>query len=1078
MNTEPVLDRWPQNTRKKFAAAASSPPKPCCQKGIVELLRESLKPVNFQICLRALDSHGSHDKGRGLYRPRCFSVRQYDDDEDNDDQPMGDEEDLDTNEDEDEDEEMGEYDDDDDNEEDEDEDDFTEEALNVTAPELFTSAGAQEALHPLRRTADRVTRQIEAFAEKLDRFKQKGTRPDDFGSYQAAYQLVKSYQTIAQDAINDISKENTVKRAKMGWKSDRSSATTAHDKSEEVQRLQLEASTWQLLLNLISINDPPSRASTKQAQDTAFQKLHRYSSDREIWEQFLDADHFALECVVIMKWLEYNAASANHDIDSIIAELEKQAERGQGLWTHGWLYTKEAIKGQKRLRAWPQPLDPNDPGITTSLLNSEKSEPLITQLDPDAVTRQKQSLQKQDQFHNRATWMACWKMLRQGENWTAIREWAHERLENWRAVSLCGSSVHSKAHGERTPVDDGATRMMNYRSQASWRAACSALARSQNAEDFERAVYALLCGETEAAFKVCQNWDDYLYVYFNSVVLSRYQGFCKQFQRKLSYSPTTPISFVPEPVGYGDVNKFVLYTKGNERVGVEARNPYRTIQAAIIGKGYDSFFHSLAKAVSQVAANKPEQSTFIPDMSPTGVDDSLLITAEDNDAVRIATHLYVVVNSLGYVRADSQFFELASVNVIGYIANLEEAGLVDLIPSYASLLPSHMAHSVLGQILIEIVDPRVRKLLVRLMEKQDLDIEAVLRDQWKWISASISPIDHSRARVTYPKVISRKDGNRELAPVKNDFIGNDTAVVDDRIIRSLEWLRYVDGQWGRICHLGTQLYKQFYLAGKLSAARELSRRMRLSEVSRELFGFDLTELSVGIQDGAEQVTPEPSSPTKSKILGSSHRRSRSATNGVPSSSETNILIQQSQTMQDLEQLILAFDAVEKFAAVFERLDKNRRRRDSGTIQDLQEELQEALDDIAVHIDAVLDEWLIGPGSETERAELEEIRNTYIPELFLDYHAALYYSAHVHTSENLVQCMNLAVQVAENEYLNRTFVASRRMAELVDALAISSRAMVYSGAKPGIKLLGGESLGIWNVHVPEEENESIGIREAL
>lgn len=163
--------------------------------------------------------------------------------------------------------------------------DFVQKVPNVATPELFTSAGAQEALHPLRRTADRVTRQIEAFAEKLDRFKQQGSRADGFGSYQAAYQLVKNYQTIAEDAIADISKQSTLRRAKQGWNSSRNSGS-AHDPKteEELQRLHLEASTWQLLLNLISVNDPPTKANAKKAQETAFQKLHRYSSDREIWE--------------------------------------------------------------------------------------------------------------------------------------------------------------------------------------------------------------------------------------------------------------------------------------------------------------------------------------------------------------------------------------------------------------------------------------------------------------------------------------------------------------------------------------------------------------------------------------------------------------------------------------------------------------------------------------------------------------------------------------------------------------------------------------------------------------------------
>ncbi|KAE8145807.1 107-domain-containing protein [Aspergillus avenaceus] len=942
--------------------------------------------------------------------------------------------------------------------------------LDMATPELFTSAGAQEALHPLRRTADRVTRQIEAFAEKLDRFKQKG-RSDELENYKAAYHLVKSYQTIAQDAMQDISKQNTLKRAKMGWSNSRSNGVSSEDPrtQEELQRLQLEANTWQLLHNLIGISDPQSKASMKQNQETALQNLHRYSTDREVWEKFIGADHYALECVIIMKWLEHTSKTAVQDIDSLISELEKQAERGQGLWTHGWLYTKETIKGQKRLRAWPQPLEPNDPTVTASLLISEKSDPLITQLDPDAVTRQKQKLQKQDQFHERATWMTCWKMLRQGESWTKIREWAEARLESWRAVSLCGASVDEKAScGQRTPADDATTRLMNRRSQDSWRTACSALARSQGTEDFERAVYGLLCGETEAAFKVCQSWDDYLYVYFNSVVLSRYQGFCKQFQRKLTHSPAVQVAFVPEPAGYADVNKFVAAAKGNDRVGVEARNPYRTIQAAILGKGYDSFFSSLAKGVSQAASSKGDMS-FVPDLPPAQIDDSFLIAAEDGDALRIATHLYIVAGSLGHLRTDTHFVNNTSINVIGYIANLEEAALFDLIPLYVSLLPKYQEYPVLGQILIEIVDPRERRLQVRLMEKHGIDIEAVLEAQWKWVTGSASAVEHPRTLKRFPKVVRRKDGLPEAVPVKKDYIGTDLSGTEDKVIRSLEWLRYADGQWGRICQLGALLYKQFFATGRLAAARELSSRMSLSEISREQFGFDLTEFPFGFEDGMEPPTPEPSSPTKSRLLGSPHKRSWSITNKMPLDTQTGILIQQSHIMRDLEKLILAFDALERFAVLCEKLDKNKHRRDTGTIKDLREELQESLNDVSVHIDGVMDFWLTSAETEAEQAELEEIRVIYIPELFLSYHNALYHAGHVLTSEHLIQCMNLAIQVAENELLNGAFIRARRMAELMDALALSSRAMVNTQAKADKKLPTGETLGIWNVDVSEDES---------
>lgn len=67
-------------------------------------------------------------------------------------------------------------------------------------------------------------------------------------------------------------------------------------------------------------------------------------------------------------------------------------------------------------------------------------------------------------------------------------------------------------------------------------------------------------------------------------------------------------------------------------------------------------------------------------------------------------------------------------------------------------------------------------------------------------------------------------------------------------------------------------------------------------------------------------------------------------------------------------------------------------------------------------------------------------------------------------------MNLAVQVAGNEYLTQSFYKSRRMSELVDALAITSKAMVKCGATREKGTPGGETLGIWHVEPAGEQDD--------
>lgn len=671
---------------------------------------------------------------------------------------------------------------------------------------MFTSSGIQEALHPLRRTADRVTRQMQAFAEKLDRFKQQDRTQ---GSYQAAYSLIKSYQLHASDAIKDATRQSTLRKAKSGWNTEREAEQPDAKTEEDLRRLQLEVDTWDLFLNVIAVDDPSAVAHAKETQKSVFQNLHRYSTDREIWDQFLDADNYATECVMVMKWLEAKAKMSSQHLDSIIANLEAQADRGSGLWAHGWLYTKESIKGQKRLRAWPQPLEPGDPGLLASLLSSENKEPLITQLDPDAIIRQKQGLQKQDQFYEQATWLTCWKMLRQGETWTKIQEWSQERLESWRAVSLCGSSIEKQSSNAKTPIDDSMTRMMNCRSQDTWRAACSALARNPNTGDYEKAVYALLSGETEPAYRVCKSWDDHLYVFYNHILLARYQNFCAQFSRKLSHSPLANVPYTPEPMDYGAIQRFLESLKAHEVVGREARNPYHTIQAAILGKNFDAFFQSMANAASE--SNKTSAYlSIVPDVEVTGVDSSAIIAVRDKDALRIISHLYIITQSLSYTRSDLQFSERAALNLIAYAENLREAELTEWIPLYVSFMPSTLAPSIVVQVLIDVVEPREKNRMTKLLEKHDIDITAVQDCLCDYVIKHTPKPERTTVTLEHKTVRDRVKKDVVLMPVSKRFAGRKLSLESDRLIHCLEWYAHLEGNWAVVCRLLGYLYKRFF----------------------------------------------------------------------------------------------------------------------------------------------------------------------------------------------------------------------------------------------------------------------------
>ena len=81
---------------------------------------------------------------------------------------------------------------------------------------------------------------------------------------------------------------------------------------------------------------------------------------------------------------------------------------------------------------------------------------------------------------------------------------------------------------------------------------------------------------------------------------------------------------------------------------------------------------------------------------------------------------------------------------------------------------------------------------------------------------------------------------------------------------------------------------------------------------------------------------------------------------------------------------------------------------------------------------------------------------------------LYYASHALDEPNLLaQCMAVATWVANTPHITRSFTEAERMAELVDALALASKAMVLTDPKNDHVFDDGRTLGIWRVSASEE-----------
>src|SRR5690606_38020910 len=145
------------------------------------------------------------------------------------------------------------------------------------------------------------------------------------------------------------------------------------------------------------------------------------------------------------------------------------------------------------------------------------SNTLVTQLDPDAMTRQARKLETQDDFFERAIWLGCFEMLRRGYSMAEIREWCSVRTELWRAASLAPLPLANTEDEDQPDFDP--------RWLVRWRRMCFSTARDGGTSDYDRAVYGLLAGEIASVEKVCETWDDLLFAHYNALLRTRFDSY-------------------------------------------------------------------------------------------------------------------------------------------------------------------------------------------------------------------------------------------------------------------------------------------------------------------------------------------------------------------------------------------------------------------------------------------------------------------------------------------------------------------------------------------------------------------------
>lgn len=761
---------------------------------------------------------------------------------------------------------------------------------------------------------------MEDFARRLDRF--YSSRGNNRATvWKDAFDLAGAFGSIATSRKSQTSSD--LLQARHTSRTRQSLLALAEEAQHEVQRAKHEADLWELFGLLTSFGGPEIQATYAKSQKSCLRGLHRYSSDSEIWRTFLTADQFAEEYQEILGWLHRTASASRASIDAITEPLRHKADRGDGIWSAGWLFTKESIKTQKRNRSWPKPLDRSNPGLQSSHVRKSDSGPLVAQLDPDAKFREAAALEEPDEYHEQAAWTAFWEMLRRGVSAELVREWWSERKESWRAISTRGAMLSTLK-----PEDREWTRYTGLWKMNDWAASCYKICRSDGVETkHEAAVFGLLCGDVQAPLQVCQTTDDYLFVHLNAFLIERYRDFGTAFSQKESRQ-----TFQPGPPKYDEIRRLIQYCQHNEKTMEENLNPLKAIENMIVSKDFNSFFLRQGRALAQIVLMNEQTSYLIVSDGIRETNKSAQITASDPDGLRIIAHQQLILKSLGYLDdLYAKHEEIAENNLTAYIGWLQQEGKMALIPLYASTLSPERSARVLSAVTMDITDVKERDMMVNLMNKYDLDLSRVLSMQYQLNATASALTGAENPRTLKPVNVTEYVGSAKTKnlKIKGDFMGEEIDEPEELLIRCLEWYRYGDKRaWIQTCRVASTLYKCFISKGRLAAARALRVRGQLSIISKAALKIDLKHIAssangpeednVEMDGFTEEERTQPISPSKRRPI---WERESGLAADEQSRSAQLALADQAQTWRQLEELVEALDALEKWNEVAEEVEK-------------------------------------------------------------------------------------------------------------------------------------------------------------
>lgn len=622
------------------------------------------------------------------------------------------------------------------------------------------------------------------------------------------FKLLDRYYAYTHDKASVLRERKQLEKLARGrrWEDPTQSSDDANDMDvegsegkDDAIKWESEAQTWGLLMRLLPLRHQDESSKPQRSNSTP-------KSRKEYWDDFILSDTVARERQAVLQWLQ-SSANAGPDIDEVVHEFQQKADRGD-LLAHGWLHTRAAIKLHKSVNAIPNVLEPNATNMSGFSY--------VTQLDPDAMTRQGRKLESHDEYFERAIWLGCFHLLRRGRDMNEIRDWCVERTEIWRAATISALPLSTSGDDDDVPDFDPPSFIL-------WRRMCYALIKSGGVDNWERAAYGVLSGDIDSVLAVSKTWDDFLFAHYNALLRTQFDSYLiKQCGSAISTAQYLPAFDAVQYLGEGPnvAKKLVEQIESDgtyfSQAHKEANTTAKALQGAIIANSLETYIYQQGLALS-TEANQDGRSFLIPDfgLGPSEGNLSKYNKMSEHDGLRIITHIVIMINALESASANQKegIRSLVGENAIAaYVSFLRLAQLELLVPLYCAQLSGTRRYETLSLNVIHVRDREEQMALLNQIRRAGMDITTFLKQQPQHFLNQLEDSEDPYPAKGHFHILKSKHPSVTYGRgIEPDFIGGDgrNELIHENLIRSMEWLFAGEGNLLIACEFGIKIYQYF-----------------------------------------------------------------------------------------------------------------------------------------------------------------------------------------------------------------------------------------------------------------------------